>query len=336
MKKGLFIWIVFVLFSCEKDPVIPEGKGNFVDVQTLSLNNIQDTRATTGVVIANLSTQYTVQERGVCWGMANSPTISDFLIQTNVNTPSVTLSDLIPGQKYYVRSYAKINGIYTYGNQREFMTTATNTALSNGLVAYYPLNGDTKDYSSSGNTLSNGATKGMGRSGVVNTAYSFNGTSQFLTLLNPKNLSANNSPYSMSMWFKADIWSRDMVIAGYGPANIPAACNYAKTLGTRGLMHNHWSFDQTFSTGIFTNNWMHLVITYDGGTERYYLNGQLIYSWPHPASPLLINPNVLSIGARVVNASANDVREYFSGSVDELRIYNRAISASEASSLYTL
>jgi allantoicase len=92
-----------------------------------------------------------------------------------------------------------------------------------------------------------------------------------------------------------------------------------------GMLHNHWSFDQTFSTGIFTNTKMHLVISYDGGMERYYLNGQLVYSWPHPASPLLINPSVLSIGARVVNASANDMREYFSGSVDELIIYKRAI-----------
>jgi hypothetical protein len=336
MKKAIFIWIVFVLVSCEKDPVIPEGMGNFVGVQTIAISNIQDTRALSGVTIANVSPQYSIQERGVCWGMADSPTVSDFLILTNANTPSVNLTDLIPGQKYFVRSYAKINGIYTYGNQREFMTTATNSALSNGLVAYYPLNGDSKDYSSSGNTLSNGATKAIGRSGVNNTAYSFNGTSQFLTLLNPKNLPANNAPYSMSMWFKANIWSRDMVIAGYGPANVPAACNYAKTLATRGLMHNHWSFDQTFSTGTFTNSWMHLVISYDGGTERYYLNGQLVYSWPHPTSPLLINPIVLSIGARVVNASSNDVREYFSGSIDELRVYNRAISASEASSLFNL
>jgi hypothetical protein len=336
MKQGLLIIFICLLFSCEKDPVIPEGKGNFVDVQTLALSNIQDSRATTGIAIANLSTQYAVQERGVCWGFLDSPTVSDFYYPASANNASFTLTDLIPGQKYFVRSYAKINGIYTYGNQREFMTTLTNSALNNGLVAYYPLNGDTRDYSSSGNALSSGATKTAGRSGVNNTAYSFNGSSQFLTLLNPKNLPSNNAAYSMSMWFKASIWSRDMVIAGYGPANIPAACNYVKTLTTRGIMHNHWSFDQTFTTGTYTNSWIHVVVTYDGGTERYYLNGQLIYNWPHAASPLFINPSVLSIGARVVNASTNDIREYFSGSIDELRIYNRALSAAEVSALNTL
>jgi hypothetical protein len=47
-----------------------------------------------------------------------------------------------------------------------------------------------------------------------------------------------------------------------------------------------------------------------------------------------VNPSVLSVGARVVNASSNDIKEYFNGAVDELRIYNRSLSASEAYSLY--
>lgn len=336
MKKYLFVWLFFVLIACEKDPAIPVGKGNFVDVVTNDVGNIQGTKAVSGIAILNLTGQYAVQERGLCYGLAASPTVADSYILIGTNTGSITLLDLIPGQKYYVRSFAKINGIYTYGNEKEFLTNAESSTLSNGLVTYLPLNGNSRDYSNSANHLSGTATKTKGRFGIVNTAYLFNGSNNYLTLSLPKNLPTNNAPYSISFWFKANVWNRDMVIAGYGPANVPAACNYVKTLTNQGLMHNHWSFDRNFSSGAYANLWTHIVVTYDGGTERYYLNGQLIHTWPHPTSPLFINPNVLSVGARVVNTSTNDVREYFNGSVDELRIYNRSLSAAEAASLFNL
>jgi hypothetical protein len=248
----------------------------------------------------------------------------------------LTLLDLIPGQKYFVRSYARINGIFTYGNQREFITSANSSGMANGLVTYFPLNGDTRDYSSSLNNLNGTATKAQGRFGLTNSAYAFNGSSNFLTMLLPKNLPANNSAYSISVWFKADVWNREMTIMGYGPSGPSAASNYVKTLPSGGLLHYHWNLDYTITRSIFTNAWTHLVITYDGATERYYINGQVASAWPHGASPLFMNPSVLSIGARVVSAANNDVKEYFSGSVDELRIYNRALSANEATILHSL
>lgn len=336
MKNCLWVFIICIFFSCEKDPLIPEGKGNFVDVMTSELANVQDTRARSGIVISNLTGQYSVQERGICWGLTSSPTVSDASVFASSNSSELMLYDLIPGQKYYVRAFAKINGIYTYGNQREFLTSANNSALSSGLVTYFPLNGDSRDYSSSGNHLSGTATKTTGRFGATNTAYFFNGSSNFLTLLLPKNLPTNNAAYSISFWFKANIWNREMAIMGYGPSSASAASNYVKTMPTGGLLHYHWNLDNTITRAVFTNSWIHLVITYDGGTERYYLNGQSFGSWSHPASPLFINPSILSIGARVVNAASNDVKEYFNGSVDELRIYNRVLSASEASLLYSL
>jgi hypothetical protein len=336
MKRSLFIWVVFLFSSCEKDPAIPFGKGNFVDVSTNIVSNIQDTRATSGIEITNLTSQYSVQERGLCYGLTTNPTISDAVLPSGVNPAQMTLVDLIPGQKYFVRSYARINGIFTYGNQREFITSANSSGMANGLVTYFPLNGDTRDYSSSLNNLNGIATKTTGRFGVSNSAFAFNGSSNFLTMLLPKNLPANNSAYSISVWFRADVWNREMTIMGYGPSGPAAASNYVKTLPAGGLMHYHWNLDFTITRSIFTGRWTHLVITYDGASERFYINGQLVNIWNHPASPLFLNPSVLSIGARVVNAASNDVKEHFSGSVDELRIYNRALSANEASVLFSL
>jgi hypothetical protein len=337
MKKGLYFVLVFIFFSCEKDPAVPIGKGNFIDIATKGVTNVLDSRASTGISITNVSAQYAVQERGVCWSTNSSPTVSDANATTSMDDAEIVLRDLVPGQKYYVRSFAKINGNYTYGNQEEFTTSATNSNLSLGLVTLLPLNGDSRDYTSSGNSLTGIATKSTGRYGINNTAFAFNGTTNYLTLLAPKNIPVNNAAYSISVWFRATVWNREMTIMGYGPSSTSAASNYVKTLTTRGMMHYHWNLDNLFSNSSYTNQWTHLVITYDGaGTERYYVNGQLVYTWPHTSSPLFINPTVLSIGARVVNASINDAREYFSGSIDELRIYNRALSAAEVSALNTL
>jgi hypothetical protein len=336
MKKCLFVGLLLILFSCEKDPEIPVGKGNFIDVVTSEVTNIQDTRAVSGILIQNLTGQYAVQERGICYSLSANPTISDVSITVTSNASEITLFDLIPGQKYYVRSFAKINGIYTYGNQREFISAAANTNLSNGLVTYLPLNGDSRDYSSSANHLTGTATKTNGRFGYANSAYAFNGSSNYLTLLLPKNLPTNNGAYSISVWFKANVWNREMAIMGYGPSSASAASNYVKVMPTGGLLHYHWNLDFTLTRSVFTGSWTHLVITYDGSTERYWINGQSLSPWSHGASPLFVNPSVLSLGARVVSAASNDVKETFNGSIDELRIYNRALSAAEASALYNL
>lgn len=336
MKNCLFVGMLLILFSCEKDPEIPVGKGNFVDVLTAEITNVQDTKALSGISIQNLTGQYAVQERGICFGLSASPTISDAAIKVSSNSTAIPLSDLIPGQKYYVRSFAKINGIYTYGNQREFISSASNSNLSNGLVSYFPFNGDTRDYSNSANHLSGSATKATGRFGVENAAYAFNGAGNFLTMLLPKNLPANNGVYSISVWFKANAWDREMAIMGYGPSSASAASNYVKVVPSGGLLHYHWNLDFSLTKSVFTGAWTHLVITYDGGTERYWINGKVASAWGHPLSPLFVNPSVLSVGARVVNAASNDVKEYFNGSIDELRIYNRTLSDAEATALYTL
>ena len=70
------------------------------------------------------------------------------------------------------------------------------------------------------------------------------------------------------------------------------------------------------------NAWSHLTSTYDGSNLRFYLNGTLIATkaatgaMPNTANPLRIGGNAVW-------------GEYFSGLIDEVRVYNRALSASE-------
>jgi hypothetical protein len=72
-----------------------------------------------------------------------------------------------------------------------------------------------------------------------------------------------------------------------------------------------------------SNTWTHLAATYDGATQRLYVNGQLAGSRPQTGS-IATSDGTLRIGG---SAIVND--EFFTGYVDEVRVYNRALTQAE-------
>jgi len=69
------------------------------------------------------------------------------------------------------------------------------------------------------------------------------------------------------------------------------------------------------------NTWSHLAATYDGVTLRLYINGAQVSSQPHTGS-IIATTGALRIGGYAAG-------EFFRGLIDEIRIYNRALSPSE-------
>jgi Concanavalin A-like lectin/glucanases superfamily len=70
------------------------------------------------------------------------------------------------------------------------------------------------------------------------------------------------------------------------------------------------------------NPWTHVTMTYDGANIRYYQNGTLVTTTP--ATGNMTNGNgALRIGGNSIWG------EYFTGRIDEVRVYNRALSAAE-------
>ena len=75
-------------------------------------------------------------------------------------------------------------------------------------------------------------------------------------------------------------------------------------------------------TALPLNSWSHLASTYNGTTLRLYVNGTQV------ASKAISGSIVSSTGA--LRIGGNSVwTEYFTGRIDEVRIYNRALSANE-------
>lgn len=70
------------------------------------------------------------------------------------------------------------------------------------------------------------------------------------------------------------------------------------------------------------NTWSHLATTYDGSTQKLYVNGVLVGSRLQ-AGPIDVSGGALRLGGNLVWG------EYFTGYIDEVRIYNRALSQAD-------
>ena len=78
-------------------------------------------------------------------------------------------------------------------------------------------------------------------------------------------------------------------------------------------------------SALATNSWTHLAVTYDGAMLRLYVNALLVTNTP-VTSLITTSTNPLFIGGD------QTMGQYFHGRIDEVRVYNRALSVAEVQS----
>jgi hypothetical protein len=81
---------------------------------------------------------------------------------------------------------------------------------------------------------------------------------------------------------------------------------------------------------LHTNQWHHVYLTYDGARVKLYVDGKLKDS--KPATGPIDSAPVLHIGQR--NATDNAAVDFFKGRLDDIQIYNRALTADEVRKKY--
>ena len=79
------------------------------------------------------------------------------------------------------------------------------------------------------------------------------------------------------------------------------------------------------------NQWTHIAVTYDNGTIKTYANGSLVQTYNGSGAIGDANPgeNDFRIGGRQMQL----ITHYFQGRIDEVRVYNRAVTTSEINEL---
>ncbi|TVL96776.1 MAG: hypothetical protein CV087_23275 [Candidatus Brocadia sp. WS118] len=94
---------------------------------------------------------------------------------------------------------------------------------------------------------------------------------------------------------------------------------------------------ERFATYKFSNSvgsWYHVAGTYNKATgeQKLYVNGQLVNTTTHPAGNTIV-PLTSYSDMRIGHSRVND--GYFNGIIDDVRIYNRALSSQEVLDAYT-
>lgn len=103
-----------------------------------------------------------------------------------------------------------------------------------------------------------------------------------------------------------------------------------------------WAASNT-SPDLSADRWVHYVITYDGtaSTLKVYKNGAIVskmsYELDNTGELAFLNVNKLIIGGwlnKVIDTATDEWMGWFDGKLDELRIYNAPLTATQAKNLY--
>jgi hypothetical protein len=198
--------------------------------------------------------------------------------------------------------------------------------LTNGLVAYYPFNGNANDASGNGNNLSiYGATLCADRFGNSNRAYFFNGSSYIGSSMA---LLSQVDNWTMSAWIQPTSLAPSFTYALFmGYDNGSTGNGYGFGLGGGNQLYGFFGGIGPFFSGYTfpsTNQWYQIVMSRSSGSTTIYVNG---VSTANISTATPLTPTSFEIG------SATGTR-YFIGAIDDVRIYKNVISASEVQQLY--
>ena len=206
---------------------------------------------------------------------------------------------------------------------------------TNGLVAYYPFNGNANDASGNGNNgVVNGATLTGDRNGDTNSAYFFSSSGCSTSINANINTSSIQNGLTISFWvFRSGNGCLSPRIMEFYPGNSGASiCVFAIENGAQfpGVTHNlqNNSVVGMNCNRTIDNIWSHIVYTNNGSTANIYQNGILVSTQTCSSNPI-ISGNV-AFGR--MNHPSYDA---FNGKLDDIAIYNRALSPQEITQLYT-
>lgn len=205
--------------------------------------------------------------------------------------------------------------------------TAPQVADLSGLVANYTFTGNSNDSVAGRNlTVGGGApTLTADRFGVANSAYAFDGASFFTASDSaPSGLPSGSNPRTICLWYNLTAVTGNTVIQ-YGAGTAGNAFG----LAVYPAFHEAY----TYSYGVYanvvptTNIWRHVCIVGTGTDLLVYINGALVAQGFSPSTNTVLSS--LAVG------KSNFQADFITGSLDEVRIYNRALRSVDVAAVYT-
>ena len=223
-----------------------------------------------------------------------------------------------------------------------------NYVPTNGLVGWWPFNGNANDESGNGNNGTvNGSALTIDRFGQPNRAYDFNGNTNWVEVQDANSLDLTNQ-YTISVWVKLTDYSlnnpnepmRTMIGK---PRNTGGGGYSFRALEGVAWNGNSLAYTAGWNTTLVNGGlgsidtiplsiWSNVVFTYDGVEVKLYKNGSLTnsgfftFSLDNSSQPLYIGKEF-----NFPNSSNN---RWFKGQLDDIGIWNRALTSQEITDLY--
>ncbi len=219
------------------------------------------------------------------------------------------------------------------------------SSLSNGLVGYWKM--DESSWSGDCSTTSVTDSSGNGNNGVAcpnlsaaNASSSgkfggggyFDGNNDYVNISGNSNLN-NLTNFTVAFWASASASTQaySMLVTKFTTDAL--ATFQIMRHGTNNKIEyrigdGSSGYTQVGSINIFDDNWHHVVYSYDGKTVRAFVDGKKDVEQALSITPYTTN-NAVTIGSR---GGAGGY--YLRGMIDEVRIYNRALSPAETQELY--
>jgi len=206
-----------------------------------------------------------------------------------------------------------------------------NQVPTSGLIAYYPFNGNANDESGNGhNGIVHGATLTTDRFGNSNSAYFFNGLSDYIEIANDSKF--NLQSHTISAWVK---WGP----GGHsthkgGGIFINGSSSTIDRFGLTGYEYGirQWinGKEQWFTDSVLSDqNFHHIVSTYNGQLGTIWVDGQKVVE-------KLFNENIKYYNNAncYIGVSFPGGHDFFEGVIDDIRIYNYALTENEIKQLF--
>jgi peptidoglycan hydrolase CwlO-like protein len=221
---------------------------------------------------------------------------------------------------------------------------------TNGLVAWYPFNGNAND--ESGNNLNgsvNGAILTTDRLGVNDRAFNFS-ENQFIEIPNSKD--KNTYPLTISIWvYVSDQATGGSIFNKYVAGSWNGyALHFVKNKNQvypfylnggaipNGIIGGYGLPEDKFVVNNVENQkWSHFIMVVENSGGKIFFNGKFIDSMEWRNTPSASsNDYTWHIGGRTGRTYPPGMPEsiYFKGKIDDIGIWNRALSAEEVSKIY--
>lgn len=228
------------------------------------------------------------------------------------------------GLTYCQSGIARTSLINDYG----WTITGDNAECNNGLIAYYPFNGNALDASGNGSDgiLNGGVSLVTDRFGNPDAAYGFDGTDGHISISSLFNHPEGEVSVTYSAWVMPNAQGQtgSVFFVGDRLANERSSM----ILAGGDLAYIGEGNDFSNNSGVFYDEWSHVAVTKSGTLVTTYVNGVEVSSGNVSAGQ-----NITSITASIGSTANND--EFFNGKIDDVRIYDRPLSAAEIAALYS-